>query len=192
MFERFSEPARTVVVDAQAHARRLRHGFIGCEHLLMAVVATDSDAAEVLRGAGFTPEAVEAATLRVVGAPSALSDREALAAIGIDLDLVREKIEASFGPQALAPSPRRRGHRRRRRSCDSGSGHIPFTGRAKECMELTRREAQAVPTAVIGIEHIALALTAITGGVVPEIFATQGVSASVLHTKILDRYRQAS
>ena len=52
MFESFGEPARTIVVDAQEHARRLRHGFIGCEHLLIAVVSADSEAAEVLRGAG--------------------------------------------------------------------------------------------------------------------------------------------
>lgn len=192
MFECFNEAAREIVVDAQAHAQRLRHGFLGCEHLLIAVVSTDGDAAEVLRGAGLTQQAVEAATLRIVGAPSALLDREALAAIGIDLDVIREKIEASFGRDVLAPWPRRRGRRRRRRSCDSESGHMPFTGRAKECMELAVREAQAVPTAEIGVEHIALALTTIAGGVVPEIFAARGASASGLHAKILDCYRRAS
>ena len=36
MFERFTEDARHVVVQAQADARRLEHGFIGCEHLLLA------------------------------------------------------------------------------------------------------------------------------------------------------------
>jgi len=36
------------LVDAQAHAGRLRHPFIGCERLLMAVVATDSRAAGTL------------------------------------------------------------------------------------------------------------------------------------------------
>lgn len=191
MFERFSAPARTIVVDAQEHARRLRHDFLGCEHLLLAVVSADSEAADVLRGAGLTAEAVEETALRIVGSPSTQLDRAALAAIGIDLDLVREKIEASFGPDALARSTRRRGLRRRRR-CDTGSGHIPFTGRAKQCMELTLREAQAVRAGEIGVEHIALALTAITGGVVPEIFAAQGASAGGLHAKILDRYRQAS
>lgn len=192
MFEHFSESARAAVVDAQAHARRLRHPFIGCEHLLMAVVSADSRAADVLRAAGLTPEAVEAATLRVMGPSSALFDREALAAIGIDLDLVREKIEASFGADALARSPRRRSRRRRRRPCDSPSGHIPFTGRAKECLELTLREARAAHSGEIGVEHIALALTTIRSGVVPEIFAAQGVSASGLHTTILHRYRRAS
>jgi hypothetical protein len=34
-------------------------------------------------------------------------DRDALAAIGIDLDAVRARIESSFGPEALARSVRR-------------------------------------------------------------------------------------
>ena len=192
MFERFSEPARMIVVDAQAHARRLRHSFIGCEHLLLAVVSGDSEAADVLRGAGVTPQAVEAATLRILGTPSAGLDREALAAIGIDLDLVREKIEANFGPDALAPAPRHRGRGRRRRPCDTGSGHIPFTGRTKKCLELTAREAQAGHLGEIGVEHIALALTATTDGVVPQIFGGLGASPTGLRTNILERYRQAS
>jgi len=38
MFERFTTDARTVVSDAQQHARRMGHRYIGCEHLLLAVV----------------------------------------------------------------------------------------------------------------------------------------------------------
>lgn len=192
MFERFSDPARTIVVDAQEHARRLRHGFIGCEHLLLAVASADSEAGTVLRDAGLTPQAIEAATLRILGTPSPRLDREALAAIGIDLDLVRDTIEASFGPNALAQPAHERRRWRRRRSCQTTSGHIPFTARAKKCLELSLREAQSVPAREIGVEHIALALTAMTDGVVPSIFATLDVSASGLHTEILDRYRRAS
>jgi ATP-dependent Clp protease ATP-binding subunit ClpA len=192
MFERFSDPARMIVVDAQEHARRLRHGFIGCEHLLLAIASADSEAGTVLRDAGLTPQAIEAATLRIVGTPSPRLDREALAAIGIDLDLVRERIEATFGPNALAQAPPNCRWRRRRRSCHTSSGHIPFTARAKKCLDLTRREAQAVPAREIGVEHIALALTATTDGVVPTIFAALGASPSGLRTEILDRYRRAS
>ncbi len=192
MFERFSGPARRIVVDAQGHARRLRHGFIGCEHLLLAVVSGDSEAADVFRGAGVTPQAVEAATQRILATPSAGLDGEALAAIGIDLDLVHAKIEAIFGPDALAPAPRHRGLGRRRRSCDTGSGHIPFTDRAKKCLQLTAREAQAGHAGEIGVEHIALALTATTDGVVPQIFGGLGASPTGLRTNILERYRQAS
>ena len=33
MFERFTDTAREIVVQAQANARRLGHNWIGCEHL---------------------------------------------------------------------------------------------------------------------------------------------------------------
>ncbi|NUS10662.1 MAG: hypothetical protein HOY69_04525 [Streptomyces sp.] len=127
MFERFAPEARTVVVHAQEHARRLGHTSIGCEHLLLALVAADQPASAVLREHGVTPEGVEREIVRQVGlgAGSRLFgtlDRNALASIGIDLDTVRARIEESFGPEALTradraahgsrpskPVPRRRG-----------------------------------------------------------------------------------
>jgi len=109
MFERFTDGARHVVVQAQANARRLGHTYIGCEHLLLAVVATGEPASVILRDQGVTPERVEAEILRVIGRGSGMPadplgglDREALAAIGIDLDVVRSRIEAAFGPDALS------------------------------------------------------------------------------------------
>ncbi|MFE9453896.1 Clp protease N-terminal domain-containing protein [Streptomyces sp. NPDC006739] len=106
MFERFTPDARTAVVHAQEHARRLGHQHLGCEHLLLAVVATDQPAGAALRERGVTPERVEEEIVRQVGlgAGSALFgtlNRDALASIGIDLDAVRARIEESFGPDAL-------------------------------------------------------------------------------------------
>jgi len=109
MFERFTDTARQVVVQAQANARRLGHTYIGCEHLLLAAVATGEPASIILRDHGVTPERVEAEILHVIGPGSVVPtdplgglDREALAAIGIDLDVVRSRIEAAFGPDALS------------------------------------------------------------------------------------------
>jgi ATP-dependent Clp protease ATP-binding subunit ClpC len=57
MLERFTQPARDVVVDAQAQARRLGHREIAAEHLLLAVVAeTDGLGARVLREFGLQPD----------------------------------------------------------------------------------------------------------------------------------------
>ena len=39
MFERFTGGARAAVVQAQKHARRLGHRYIGCEHLLLAAAS---------------------------------------------------------------------------------------------------------------------------------------------------------
>lgn len=106
MFERFTGTARHVVVQAQEDARRLGHNYIGCEHLLMASAAADEPAGAVLRDQGVTPERIEAAILRTVGRgqtadPLGGIDRQALAFIGIDLDVVRARVEAAFGPDAL-------------------------------------------------------------------------------------------
>ena len=107
MFERFTDTARHVVVQAQADARRLGHNYIGCEHLLLAAAAAAEPASAVLRDQGVTPERIEAEILRTIGRgqtadPLGGLDREALAFIGIDLDVVRARIEAAFGPDALA------------------------------------------------------------------------------------------
>jgi ATP-dependent Clp protease ATP-binding subunit ClpA len=57
MFERFTERARQVVVLAQEEARTLGHGWIGTEHLLLALMrATDGVAAIVLANLGVGPE----------------------------------------------------------------------------------------------------------------------------------------
>jgi len=106
MFERFTGVARHVVVQAQEDARRLGHNYIGCEHLLLAAAATDEPASAVLRDQGVTPDRIKAEILRTIGrgqtaGPLGALDREALASIGIDLDVVRTRIEAAFGPDAL-------------------------------------------------------------------------------------------
>ena len=139
MFERFTEGARLVVFQAQAEARRLGHHYIGCEHLLLAAAAGSEPASAVLREQGVTPERVEAEILRTIGRGHAADplgglDREALAAIGIDLDVVRARIEAAFGPDALTRAVL--AHRRARQP--HGRGRRPGWGKGPVA-ELMRR-----------------------------------------------------
>jgi ATP-dependent Clp protease ATP-binding subunit ClpC len=55
-FERFTDEARQVVVDAQSEARALGHNYIGTEHLLLGVLAQPGQpAAEALRVQGVDP-----------------------------------------------------------------------------------------------------------------------------------------
>jgi hypothetical protein len=147
MFERFTDTARGVVVQAQEDARRLGHNYICCEHLLLAAAAADEPASMVLRDQGVTPERIEAEILRAIGRgqtadPLGGLDREALDSIGIDLDVVRARIEAAFGPDALtralpaACRPRRPAwgkgplaeltRRRRRRRARRARRHAPL------------------------------------------------------------------
>lgn len=43
MFERFTDQARQAVVEAQAEARSLQHGYIGTEHLLLGLLHDPAD-----------------------------------------------------------------------------------------------------------------------------------------------------
>jgi hypothetical protein len=111
MLERFTDDARDVLVQAQRHARRLGHRYIGCEHLLLAVAGADQPASEVLREQGLTPDRIEEEIVRRAGTGAGAGlfadlDRDALASIGIDLDAVRARIDASFGPDALTRADR--------------------------------------------------------------------------------------
>jgi ATP-dependent Clp protease ATP-binding subunit ClpA len=106
MFERLTADSRVVIVHAQQHARRLGHRYVGCEHLLLALVATGQPAGVVLREQGLDPEWVEEEIVRRVGLGAGAGlfgdlDQDALSAIGIDLDAVRARVEASFGPEDL-------------------------------------------------------------------------------------------
>jgi ATP-dependent Clp protease ATP-binding subunit ClpC len=49
VFERFTESARQVVVLAQEEARKLRHGYIGTEHLLLGLIRENGRATTTLR-----------------------------------------------------------------------------------------------------------------------------------------------
>lgn len=191
MFERFTDQARLIVVQAQEHARRLGHGYIGCEHLLIAIAGSDAPAGGALRTLGITPQAIEP----ILGSATSI-DRDALAVIGIDLDVVRERVEATFGPGALTRTmpPRRRRRLLRRRRCHTEApprGHIPFTPRAKKCLERSLREAVARHDGYIGAEHVALALVGMTDGIAPRILARLGVAPALARAAILDRYREA-
>ena len=220
MFERFTAGARAIVVQAQEHARRLGHGYIGCEHLLLAAASTGEPAGAALRERGVTPEGVEAEIVRRAGLGQAAGlfsalDRDALASIGIDIDAVRAQIEAAFGPDALtrAGSGPCRGSRpaakrplallRRSRGTGRGrdpaagahtarpTGHIPFTPRAKKSLQLSLREAVARHDGYIGAEHLTLALVGMDAGAVPPILSALGTTQAALRAAILDRYRQA-
>jgi ATP-dependent Clp protease ATP-binding subunit ClpA len=214
MFERFTNSARQIVVQAQSQARQFGHGFIGPEHLLLALVSLDEPAAVVLHDQGLTPERTRAEVIRMVGPGRTFGllaglDREALASIGIDLDTVRSRIEATFGPDALiraAPVARRRRHRlpgrKGRRGPSRGvpfrapgsapRGHIPFTPLAKKVLERSLREALTLGDNYIGVQHVALSLISVDRGCVPVILSALSLSDAPLRAAILDRYRKAS
>jgi ATP-dependent Clp protease ATP-binding subunit ClpA len=68
MFERFTERARKVVVLAQEEAGRLRHDFIGTEHLLLGLLrAEEGVAAQALHACGVTLDGAREQVEGIVG-----------------------------------------------------------------------------------------------------------------------------
>lgn len=151
MFERFTDAARTAVVQAQEEARRLGHDQITPDHLLLGVLADPEGlGGRVLRQLGLAHDALARET-QALGS----GDAEALRDIGIDLDAVRRHAEEAFGPGALDQQPRRRRGFFRRTV-----GHIPFTAAAKKALEQSLRQALALDHHYIGTEHLVLGLVA--------------------------------
>jgi ATP-dependent Clp protease ATP-binding subunit ClpA len=69
MFERFTPPARRVVVLAQEEARQLQHNYIGTEHVLLGLISGEPGGlpARVLGGIGLTLDEARQEVVAVVG-----------------------------------------------------------------------------------------------------------------------------
>ena len=195
MFERFTDRARQVTVVAREEAERLGHPVIGTEHVLLGLLGVpEGVAAGVLTGAGLTPDDVRADIDRHLGWRGSRqgSDADALRVIGIDIDAIREQVEASFGPGALDRPLRQRWRRgwgrRRRRACDTPNlGRPRFGPRAKKVLELSLREALALGHRHIGTEHILLGLLREGEGLASLILVDRGLRPDDLRRQVLRR-----
>jgi ATP-dependent Clp protease ATP-binding subunit ClpA len=164
MFERFTEDARQVVVRAQEEARELHSGHVGTEHVLLGLIdRSGTPTAAVLTAHGLTRESTVAAIRAAVGSEDL--DAAALGAVGIDLDAVRDSVEAAFGPGAL--DGRRHGR--------PPKGHLPLTPRAKKVLELSLREALALKSKSIADGHIALGLLREGEGLAMKVLTDRGI-----------------
>jgi ATP-dependent Clp protease ATP-binding subunit ClpA len=198
MFERFTEPARQVVGRAQEEARSLGHPWLGTEHLLLGVLAEPQAlGVTVLTDLGVTLDTGRAALCQLVGRGGLSgSDAEALRTLGIDLDEVRRRVEASFGSGALdypwlslnAPrqQPRRRRPGRRRR-CEQAyeTGRLPFMPRAKRVLERAQREALALGDQDVGVEHLLLGLLDPKNNTAVELLRHLDTDPEVIRARVL-------
>lgn len=185
MFERFTAGARQAVVDAQKEARRMGHGFIGCEHLLLGLAdAGTGPAAEALAAFGLQAEGLRGLVAEEIGLGDDPLDADALASLGIDLDAVRRATEASFGPGALD----------RGRPCGRGprAGHIPFTPRAKKSLELALRAARKMRHTGITSGHVLLGIIDQRSNAALLILRKAGVPVDALRQDVTRRLTAAA
>jgi ATP-dependent Clp protease ATP-binding subunit ClpA len=156
MFERFTDKARKVVVLAKNKATERGDDQIRPVHMLYGLVSTDGVAARALTALGVDPAAVERELGRsapegpLVGEAS--EDAEALAAIGIDLDEIKRRIEDSFGPGALGRVPLAP------KGPLNWTGRLPLDDQSKLTLALSLKEARALHHNYIGTEHLLLGL----------------------------------
>ena len=167
--------ARGAVLGAQGHAIAFNHHWIGTEHLLLGLLDdADGRAARVLRDRfALNGEWVRGEVEHIVGRGEPGIDADALATLGIDLDAVRDRVERTFGPGALAARPGRG-----RRS--SVGERRPFTPGAKKALELSLREAVARGDRSIGTEHVLLGLVREGDGVAAQVLAAKGITRDVV------------
>jgi ATP-dependent Clp protease ATP-binding subunit ClpA len=179
MFERFSDEARQAVALAQDEALELRHGWIGTEHLLLGLLRAGGDGARLLTGFGIQLASVREEVLAVIGPGEEDIDREALATLGIDLDVVRERVERSFGRGALS----------RRGGCGRGilGRQVPFTPRAKKALELTLREGIALGARELRGEHLVLGLLRTDDGVAAKVLQKHGLALDTARARVQGR-----
>jgi ATP-dependent Clp protease ATP-binding subunit ClpA len=201
MFERFTATARQTVVAARAEATATGRRYIGTEHLLIALLDVDRGPAyTVLTESGVTAEAIRADLDRRIppaAGPLGPDDAEALRAIGIDLDAVISRVEATFGAGALGepdePCDERRGLFRRNRRRPGGTvGHPRFTPRSKKVLELSLREAVHRNDKSIRSEHILLGLIREGEGLAAQILTDAGLSLADLRTRLNRRLDDAA
>ena len=162
-------------------------GYIGTEHVVIALAQDDGVAGEVLRAAGVTAQ--ELRQSRVAGDvddSGGRLDADALRHLGIELDDVRRSVEETFGEGALDAAPAR-GSRRR-----WGGSRIPFTGRAKASLERGLRQAIRLGDTRIGSEHLLLGVLDEGTGAGVRLLRDRGVDLAQLRASTVERSRRSA
>lgn len=159
MFERFTDKARSVVILAKGKAAERGDDEIRPVHMLYGLATVDGVAARALVGLGVDAAGVERELAGIAPAghapldEAAGSDAEALAAIGIDLDEIKRRIEENFGPGALERVPLRH-----KGPLNWTGGRLPLNDQAKLSLALALKEARALHHNYLGTEHLLLGL----------------------------------
>jgi ATP-dependent Clp protease ATP-binding subunit ClpA len=161
-----TRPAERYVAAGAGEARRLGHGYVGTEHVLLALTRDPGGgAAKALGRLGVTHDDVAgSAFLAGMWAPEI--DPHALATLGIELEAVRERLEESFGHGAL--------ERTRAGMPPPPTARIRcIAPRLKQALELAVGRAGDGP---VRDEHVLLGMLAVPDSLAARALAELGVS----------------
>jgi ATP-dependent Clp protease ATP-binding subunit ClpA len=166
----------------------LGHSWLGTEHLLLGLLAgpPNDPAVAALTAAGVTGGAVREALTRDLAAGGGREDRALLATLGIDLDVVRARVDAVFGPDAIDSlyARRRLGGRRLTRGPLCGLGIAP---RAKRALERARRRAKAAHRTRFDGADLLFGLLEIDDGMAVRLLRDLGVDPAAVSARLHPR-----
>jgi ATP-dependent Clp protease ATP-binding subunit ClpA len=154
-------PAEAYIAAGAEEARRLGHGYIGTEHILLALARNpEGDANRLLARLGAGSAAVEQALACWLPdrSPNAKIDPQALATLGIDLDNVRERLDERFGAGALERTR---------------SGCLGICPRVKLALAYA---LDAAGDRTLGDEHVLLGMLSVPDSVAARTLSSLGVS----------------
>jgi len=156
VWPRLTPDGQEVIRLAFAEARRLGHPWMADEHVLLGLLRHGtSPAAALLRARGLDLEATRDGLLRFGPAlGSAASPAGALQAVGIDAGEIRQRLEASFGPDAVQAAERRVRRRPRWRGGHPRPDPLCVYILAKRALEIAARFAARRGDAGIGPQHL--------------------------------------
>jgi ATP-dependent Clp protease ATP-binding subunit ClpA len=159
--------AEPYLAAGAAEARRRGDNYVGTEHVLNVLVRNPGGGATVvLRQLGVDADAVGEALARWLGASKPRIDPEALAALGIDFETVRERLEETFGAGALE---------------QTRAGCLGICPRRKMALAYALDHADGKPLAD---EHILLGMLSVPDSVAARALATLGVSLTAAQAEV--------
>lgn len=162
--------AEPYLAAGAAEARRLGHDYVGTEHVLLVLTRNpDGGATAVLRQLGVSADAVDEGLAGWLGTSRPKIDPDALAALGIDFEAVRERLEATFGPGALE---------------QTRAGCLGIRPRLKMALAYALDHADQRPLAD---EHILLGMLSVPDCVAARVLAKLGVSLMAAQAALASR-----
>jgi len=174
-------------------AEQARHSYVGCEHLLLALLRENSDhVAQLLVGAGLELNSARAAVLHVVaegrGDGPRWSQADLLATVGVDLAAIQRRVRAEFGPRAVEDLYASRIGRSLPRGPLCGLMIAPALKNAFGlAVEIAKHEGGAIESG-----HLLLAVLATSSAGLQAVLAALGTSPQQLHAGVITRHRSAS
>jgi ATP-dependent Clp protease ATP-binding subunit ClpA len=159
--------AEPYLAAGAAEARRRGDNYVGTDHVLLVLIRNpDGGATAVLRQLGVDADAVEEALAGCLGTSKPRIDPEALAALGIDFEAVRERLEETFGAGALG---------------QTRAGCLDICPRLKMALAYALDHADGKPLAD---DHILLGMLSVPDSVAARVLAKLGVSLTAAQATV--------